>query len=356
MLDNVLFSEDKSFKLKQLDDKPIPSIKGEIRLLIAARNELARLPYFLSYYRNLGIGRFLFIDDHSDDGSRELILNQPDCHVFEPSNSYKESHCGVDWANLLSNTYCNGHWVVTVDADELLVYPHCENITLPQFCSFLESEGSNVFFAFLLDMYTNNNMSDAVCEPGKAFYEICSYFDSDYILIEDRKNLETPLPHMQVIGGPRLRKFYPRQKRRDLISRALLSASVKLADKFGFWMKDKPHHAPALIKAPLLHWQTGCQRLSGHVIANTPRSRMSKVTGALLHFKFFADFHDKAKVEATRGEHYKGGMEYKRYLNHVRNDPNMSFMYRGSRRYVDSASLLNAGLIKTSPELDKFLI
>ena len=41
-----------------------------ILLLCTLRNERIRLPYFLRYYRDLGINHFLFVDNGSDDGSR----------------------------------------------------------------------------------------------------------------------------------------------------------------------------------------------------------------------------------------------------------------------------------------------
>jgi hypothetical protein len=78
------------------------------------------------------------------------------------------------------------------------------------------------------------------------------------------------------------------------------------------------------------------------------------VTGALLHFKFFADFHDKAKKAASTGQHFGGSQEYRRYLSRVRKEPNISFMYSGSRRYVNSNTLLQESLIRTNAALDPF--
>ncbi|OZA17880.1 MAG: glycosyl transferase family 2, partial [Rhodobacterales bacterium 17-64-5] len=42
-----------------------------ILLFATLRNERVRLPYFLQYYRKLGIDHFLLVDNGSDDGSRE---------------------------------------------------------------------------------------------------------------------------------------------------------------------------------------------------------------------------------------------------------------------------------------------
>ena len=50
----------------------------DILLISTLRNERVRLPYFLRYYRNLGVGHFLFVDNDSDDGTRELLAKQED--------------------------------------------------------------------------------------------------------------------------------------------------------------------------------------------------------------------------------------------------------------------------------------
>jgi hypothetical protein len=96
----------------------------------------------------------------------------------------------------------------------------------------------------------------------------------------------------------------------------------------------------------------GFSRISGHLVSVDQSTRLAQVTGALLHFKFFAHFHNKAKLEAARGEHFQGALEYKRYLAYLRKRPNISFMYRGSRRYRSSDSLLQLGLIQTLPAFD----
>ena len=45
---------------------------GAILCFVTLRNEAVRLPYFLDYYRALGVDHFLVVDNDSDDGSRAL--------------------------------------------------------------------------------------------------------------------------------------------------------------------------------------------------------------------------------------------------------------------------------------------
>ena len=53
-----------------------------ILLFLTMRNERVRLPYFLEYYRKLGVDHFLIVDNGSDDGTREYLAEQPDVSLW----------------------------------------------------------------------------------------------------------------------------------------------------------------------------------------------------------------------------------------------------------------------------------
>ena len=58
---------------RQLDpvrDRTEQIAPGDILAFVTLRNERVRLPYFLEYYRRIGVGHFLIVDNGSDDGSR----------------------------------------------------------------------------------------------------------------------------------------------------------------------------------------------------------------------------------------------------------------------------------------------
>ena len=52
-----------------------------IGLFCVVRDEIYFLPFFLEHYRRIGIKHFLFYDDGSSDGSRELLETEQDCAV-----------------------------------------------------------------------------------------------------------------------------------------------------------------------------------------------------------------------------------------------------------------------------------
>jgi glycosyltransferase involved in cell wall biosynthesis len=341
----------KKTQLSRLDTKMINLGLQDIIVISTVRNELLRLPYWLQYYRQLGVKQFFFVDDHSTDGTTAFLLEQPDAYVFNPHNTYSEAGMGLDWQNALLDEFAIDHWALILDADELLVYHDSENRPLIDFCAEVEQEGADSVFSFMLDMYPDYNLSDAHCEPGKAFYDVCPFFDKDYDFIEFADGyaaLKGWQPTIEVIGGPRMRKFYPEQRDVKALNRwknRMVWRGYSLAEKLGCKFRDRPHHAPTLYKVPLFKWeQNGIVRPSPHHIIPSQKGLSSKKT-ALLHFKFFSDFHNKAKLETSRGEHYGGGQEYRRYLSHIAQNPDISFMYEGSTRFKSSKDLLAYGLI-----------
>ena len=64
----VMWSSRNASTLERQDGKPVIEEPNEVRLFLVVQNEVARLPYLFSYYKNLGVGRFFVVDDRSDDG------------------------------------------------------------------------------------------------------------------------------------------------------------------------------------------------------------------------------------------------------------------------------------------------
>ena len=60
---------------------------SDILCFSTLRNEAVRLPYFLKYYRNMGINHFVFVDNDSTDGSLEYLAAQPDVSVWTTKSS-----------------------------------------------------------------------------------------------------------------------------------------------------------------------------------------------------------------------------------------------------------------------------
>ena len=307
--------------LTRLDEVPIPTRWDEIRCFTTIRNEALRLPYFLDYHRALGVERFFFIDNASADGSSQYLLSQDDVHVFHTSGSYALSHCGVDWLNELLATYGVGHWTLTIDADELLVYPMSERVGLHRLTGFLDQVQAEGLVTFMLDMYSRAPIRETNYERGSPFLSVCSYFDTNTYHHKDANGIP-------VRGGPRHRLFWQG--------------------------RDRSKPSPVLKKIPLVKWRAGlAYEASTHVIPNV--RLLPTLTGALLHFKFFADLYSNAEKETERKEHWDSAAQYAAYWHVLNENLGLSAFFEESVQYENSMQLVELGLLRVSPEYAQFV-
>ena len=123
----------------------------DILIFCTQRNERIRLPFFLDYYRKMGVNHFLIVDNDSTDGALDYLVGQPDVSVWHSKASYKRARYGVDWLNWLQMRHAHGHWSLVVDPDEFLVYPFCDTRPLRALTDWLDASSIKSFSAMLLD-------------------------------------------------------------------------------------------------------------------------------------------------------------------------------------------------------------
>jgi len=304
--------------LKVVTDRTDKIKRASILALSTVRNERIRLPYFLRYYRDMGIDHFLFVDNDSEDGTREYLAAQPDVSIWTTKASYKEAAFGVHWLTHLQRRFCHGHWCLTVDVDEFLVYPFCETRSLRALTGWLEASGVRSFSAMLLDMYPKGAISAQRYVEGQNPFDIAQWFDSgNYTIQRNEWN-----GNLWIQGGPRARTFFA----------------------------DNPYAAPALNKIPLVLWDRSFAYISStHMLLPRGLNLVfddkggEKASGCLLHAKFLDTFAHKAAEEMTRGQHYAESQEYIAYQGALANQPDLWCKF--SEKYINWRQLEILGLM-----------
>lgn len=290
----------------------------DLLLFCTQRNEAIRLPYFLDYYREMGVGHFFFVDNDSTDGSLDYLAEQPDVSVWSTTASYKRARFGMDWLNWLQRKYAHGHWALTVDPDEFLVYPFCDTRPLRALTDWLDASSIKSFSAMLLDMYPKGRLDEQPYQAGDNPIEIASWFDSGNYTISRNYSFA----NLWIQGGARARAFFP----------------------------DQPEKAPALNKVPLVKWDKRYTYVSStHMLLPRGLNQVydewggEKASGVLLHAKFLDTFGAKAAEELTRSQHYAGSVEYKAYAEQLKDNPQL--WCKWSERYINWRQLEILGLM-----------
>jgi len=296
--------------------------EGNVIVIFCVRNEKFRLSFFLDYYRQLGVTQFYAVDNNSDDGTKEYLVNQKDVTLYFTDASYKSSNAGRDWTSRIANEYCAGEWCLTVDVDEFYVFPHIESVGLNGLTDYLDSQGHEGMAAVFLDFYSSKPLSKTDYTEGQSTFEVCEYFD----LPESYNcySVET-FPFFEIKGGPRRREFW----------------------------KDKGSRAgPSMRKVPLIKWKKGFEYLvAAH--SCTP-IRLADVGGVVAHFKMLSHFKQFAADEVSRNERVSNSIDWKVYAKTLgKNDINF-FDERLSYKYQDSYSLLESSHMFASKRFDRF--
>ncbi|RKF16248.1 glycosyltransferase family 2 protein [Roseovarius spongiae] len=305
-------------QLSVVEDRTNGLAAGAILCFSTVRNEAARLPFWLDHHRKLGVDHFLIVDNDSGDGTRELLAEQPDVSVWRTSHSYRLSRFGVDWLTLLQIRHGHGRWCLTLDADEIFIYPFHDTRPLPALTEWLERKGIDAFGALMLDMYPKGPLDAQTYEAGEDPFEILQWFDGGNYMIQKKKDLE----NLWIQGGPRARNFFARNPRR----------------------------APTMGKVPLVKWRRRYAYVSSthsllprrlnHVYDETGGER---TCGVLLHTKFLPEIAEKSVEERARGEHFANSALYDEYYDSLSRAPDL--WCEGSTRLIGWRQLEAMGLM-----------
>ncbi|QEM82176.2 glycosyltransferase family 2 protein [Halomonas binhaiensis] len=290
--------------------------KSDIVLFSVMKNEAHRLPFFIEYYRNLGVDHFILVDNASTDHFDQVVSGHDDITTFYTEGSYKDSNFGMHWANYLLRKYGTGHWCMTCDPDEFIVYPHMDTRNLKELTEYLSSVRQESFFTMMVDMYGDKPVEECHYEEGTNPVETCAYFDkAGYV-----KKISASLHNIWMQGGVRRRVF----------------------------AKEKPEGAPALNKVTLVKWQRHFAYVESMHMALPRRLNECldprKTSGAVLHFKFISQLRNKVDVELEAKQHFNDSAEYKQYDKVIKERQEL-FDSTVSEKYEDWRTLAKLGMI-----------
>lgn len=291
---------------------------GDILCFLCVRNEAQRLPFVLDHHRKLGIGHFLIVDNASIDGTADLLSAQPDVSLWQTAASYKAARFGMDWLGWLLLRHGHGHWCLTLDADEILIYPHWQTRPLQALTSWLDRQGQPALGALTLDLYPEGPVSTAAHQPGDDPTRTLPWFDSGNYLVQVQPRMQ----NLWIQGGARARAFF----------------------------STNPRRAPTLNKTPLVRWHWRYAYVNSTHALLPPRLNRVYATdggeltsGVLLHTKFLPGIIERSAEEKARGEHFAEGAQYAAYYDRLTEDPVLHTPV--SRRYTGWRQLEALGLM-----------
>ncbi|MCC7273978.1 MAG: glycosyltransferase family 2 protein [Alphaproteobacteria bacterium] len=261
-------------------------------LFCLVRNEAYYVPHFLDHYRRLGIAQFVFVDDRSDDGTRETLLRQDDCLVVDCDRRWDEElGDGVRvhhyLKRVLPGQLVGDGWVLTVDADEFLVLPP-GFATIDAVTADLERRGEACIPAALVDFYPAT-LRERNFDPSLSPFDGSPLFDRGP-LFDWRPGRTGPFPTTTGIR-PRLAAMLAAEHPEEF--QALYGGTFVPATSW---------------KVPLLRWGRGIVPLDSHSVSAVPYLAMQ---AALAHFKLCPGIDAKIARAIASRSYARASLEYR---------------------------------------------
>ena len=284
------------------------------------------------------VQRFVFLDDRSDDGSFEFLVQQPDAVVVGSdrrfgekvklpsiiSRSTREFRIHFLWRSILYDMFARERWALLVDLDEFIHLP--SGTTFQDLVSKLDRQGIRALWAVMLDVYPKDIR--AFAEVGKS--ERLNTSDSWYFDAEQHLRLRRGRHPKIIYPGARARLFsqfgidslYPELGIRRLSRVSWLLRRI-LAPK-------RPLRYNSIVKPALLKWGDDCYFKSPH---NTNLSASTNHLLPIQHFRFSGSLGQRMQTALMENSYFLDSSDYRLMSELLRTmrDQDGSFLYRNSR-------------------------
>lgn len=286
-----------------------PLADDVIPLAAVVRNERVLIEPFLNHYRQLGIGRFLIVDNGSDDGTFEFLAKEPDVDLWRTNAPYKKAGFGAYWQDGLLSKYAANRWVMYADVDEFLVFCGMEK-GLGNLVRSLAQRGQSRLFAPLLDVYSQTAINQTEIASGQHPLEVCCWFDSD------PERYGQGHRGVSVRGGVRHRLFF-----------------------------EDYEASPELAKYPLVFYDDETALVTSHFPEPRWKNYGAVPYGRLMHAKYISNLNSKIELALNSGQHWNDSVEYRQYHNMLSKDQSLTPYYSRSAKYTGPQSLVTAGFM-----------
>ncbi|MEL6800425.1 MAG: glycosyltransferase family 2 protein [Pseudomonadota bacterium] len=293
----------------------------EVALVILGRNVSYHLKTVVEHHRALGADYLMYMDNGSTDDSIEIAKSFPNTIVATCPLQFREYQ--MNMRHYASTLFIDGGWRLVLDSDELLHYPGCDHLALPDLTQRISAEGHTAMVCQMLEMVPPGPLS---AHQGLSFPETIRQFNSYSLADIDARDYYSQ--------ETRWRWFLEQNK--------ISNPDIKVM--FGGIRATLFGEECCMTKHPL--FKMGPEIDPGaHPHVSTGLS-CTDFSGVLKHYKFSGDFLDREKerIAAQRLKHNEAVLRLSRFAD----EPDLSFKLPTSQFDPTVEGLLEDGFLVAS--------
>ena len=276
--------------------KNLEILSNDIILICVEKDDLIKLKNFIKHHRNIGINKFIILDNNSTDGSFEWLLKQKDVILLQTKTKYSSVNRDA-WINRIIAHYGDNRWYIVLDSDELLVYNDCENKKIPDVINYCKENNIVRARTLMLEMYAKDEYY--VSDNLNKYLDELVCFDNTYYL-NKKENF------IHISGGPRERVF---------------------------------NVSTCLTKYPLFYFRKKDIYCNSHYLYPYKDNFKSNCFLIVKHYKFLPNEIEKYKKIVKDKNYYNESIAYKKILKVINRTKKINFINEDSCKYNNSNSL-----------------
>src|SRR5215218_4136819 len=150
--------------------------EDELVLVCLLRDGRPYVKSFIEHHASMGIKHMFFLDNGSTDGTVETLKQYENVSVLHTGLPFKRYEVSLR-QYLVERFGQEGRWCLYVDIDELFDYPYSDVVSLGSLLRYLNERSYTAVVAQMLDMFSEEPLSDAPSKEGEPLKEQHRFYD-----------------------------------------------------------------------------------------------------------------------------------------------------------------------------------
>ncbi|MDO6688121.1 MULTISPECIES: glycosyltransferase family 2 protein [unclassified Agarivorans] len=300
----------------------------EFAVVCLVKEGEAYLRSFIAHYQTLGAKHFYFIDNGSNDDTVNIIKSVANTSLYITKLQFKFYETEIRRYVVEKN--CQQRWCLTVDVDEFFDFPGSSYADMRHFIRYQTKQGYTSVVAYLLDLFPEKieTVDSATFNRSQhCFYDLSNIRTECYFSKNQEYNKFNQLGNKNIsnyYGGIREKVF------------------------------GKNISSYVLTKHPLAYIDGEIDILTDPHYCN--KSKVSDVTGVLLHYKFVNAAYSYISDRVNNGLlSYYADQEYRAYKGTYENGKKLSLFSKNSIFYNSIDELIEKKFVHISTSYTRFL-